>query len=205
MKNKTKLPCLRTDNLVVNVLPNELLIYDLEAGKAYCLNETASLIMDECNGTNSMDEALVSLNRKLKTKLDEEMVWMVIEQFKKFNIIKGDYEVPVQTTKVTRRKILQSAAMLGITLPIVSALVVPTSIQAQSCAQNQSPCTGPNGGQGNCCNPLVCVNIEGLGGAMCQGCLPVGFICGVGLAPCCGNATCIANMQGIFICEQIVG
>ncbi|NJM52004.1 MAG: PqqD family protein [Blastocatellia bacterium] len=82
MKNKIKLPSMRTANLVVKELSNEILIYDLEKNKAFCLNETARLIMDECDGVKSIDEAAESLNRKLKAGISEEMIWMVIEQLK---------------------------------------------------------------------------------------------------------------------------
>ncbi len=185
MKNETKLPFLRTENLVVKELPNELLIYDLEKNKAFCLNETARLIMDECDGKTSIGDAVASLNRKLKSNLSEEMIWMVVEQFKKSNFLKGDYEIPIETTKVTRRKILQSAATLGIALPIVTSLVAPTAAHAQSgCPGNGQPCQ-INGG-GECCENLICINTEsGPTGFTCVGCTPLGQPCTVGGTPCC--------------------
>src|SRR5215217_6945311 len=144
MKNQTKLPFLRTENLVVNELPDELLIYDLEKNKAFCLNETARLIMNECNGETSIDEAVINLNRKLKSKVPEEVIWMVVEQLKKSDLLKNDYQIPVQiTNKVTRRKILRSAALLGLALPVISSLVAPTAVNAQSgtCVMISGTCT----------------------------------------------------------------
>jgi hypothetical protein len=201
MKNKTKLPFLRTENLVVKELPSELLIYDLETNKAFCLNETARLVMDECNGTNSIDEAVVSLNRKLKSKLSEEMVWMVIEQFQKSNFLKGDYQIPVETTKITRRKILQTAATLGIALPIVTSLVAPTAALAQSgCASTGQTCVNGDFGS-NCCENLLCVNTEtGPTGFTCVGCVPLG-------QPCTpqGTACCQGQNYPVFCQVEVVG
>jgi Coenzyme PQQ synthesis protein D (PqqD) len=195
MKNKTKLPFLRTENLVVKELPNELLIYDLEKNKAFCLNETARLIMDECDGKTSIDEATESLSRKLKSKVTEDMVWMVVEQFEKSNFLKGNYEIPVQTSRVSRRKILQTAAALGIALPIVTSLVAPTAIHAQS------GCIGQNGeciidrDVSGCCENLECVEIPDVG-AQCIGCVPLGQTCqSEGGASCC-EGFCINTESG---------
>jgi len=204
MKNKTKLPFLRTNQLVVNELPNELLIYDLEKNKAFCLNETARLIMDECNGIKPIDEAVESLNRKLKSKLSEEMVWMVIEQFQKSNFLQGDYQIPIQTSKISRRKILQAAAALGIALPIVTSLVAPTAIHAQSA------CIGIGGDCiidqdiSRCCQNLICTEVPNTQtGAICVGlgCTPIGQTCTVGVTECCEGAACNQFDEGVFRCN----
>jgi hypothetical protein len=165
--NKPKLPSLRTENLIVKDLSSgELLIYDLETDKAFCLNEPARLIMDECNGSNSVDQALDSLNQKLKSKLNEEIVWLVIAEFKKSNFLPNDYEVPVQTAKISRRQVLQSAAALGIVLPLITSLVVPVAAQTASCIQPGQPCS--QGGM-PCCTGN-CVNTEsGPTGFQCVG------------------------------------
>ena len=186
MKNKTKLPRLRTQNLVVKELPNELLIYDLERNKAFCLNQTARLIMDECDGITAIDEAVNSLNHKLKSKMSEDMIWMVLEQLKDANFIEKNYEIPIQTTRVTRRKILQSAATLGIALPIITSLIAPTAAHAQSgCTQSGGSCINNNAGS-NCCQNLVCSATDlGPTGFQCLGCIPLGQTCSNEGTICC--------------------
>ena len=195
MKNKIKLPSMRTANLVVKELSNEILIYDLEKNKAFCLNETARLIMDECDGVKSIDEAAESLNRKLKAGISEEMIWMVIEQLKNANFIKQEYEIPVQTTRVTRRKILQSAATLGIALPIITSLVAPTAAHAQSnCLGGEQSCINEN--DTSCCQGFICVNVEsGPTGFLCLGCVPLGNPCSGEGARCC-QGFCINTESG---------
>ena len=201
---KNKLPLLRTENLVVKELPNEILIYDLENNKAYCLNETARLIMNECNGVNSVDDSIISLNRKLNTKLDEEMIWMVINQFQEFNLIEKGYEIPVQTTKVSRRRILQTAAALGIALPIVTSLVAPIAAHAQSgCIKQGQPCAGLQ--DTACCQGAQCVNTEAPPtGFQCIGCIPLGQACTIGGVVCCGGASCASGQTGL-VCQFIIG
>lgn len=193
-KMKNKLPLLRAENLVVKELPNEVLIYDLENNKAYCLNETARAVMHECNGSITIDEAVTSLNTRLKTPVNEEMVWLAIDQLKKAGLFNGEFEVPIQTSRVSRRKMLQSAAALGLALPMVTSLVAPSAIHAQSnCIQIEGgQCTiNPN----NCCTPAVCIDI-GQGFTACVGCIPLGLPCTIGGAACCGQAFCFNTESG---------
>ena len=206
MKNQTKLPFLRTENLVVNELPDELLIYDLEKNKAFCLNETARLIMNECNGETSIDEAVINLNRKLKSKVPEEVIWMVVEQLKKSDLLKNDYQLPVHTTKVTRRKILQSAALLGLALPVISSLVAPTAVNAQSrtCMMVGEACTFQPPFD-NCCLGGTCIN-DIVEGNICVGCSLGGF-CSTSITGngpfCCPGQTCFPFSGTDGLCVPI--
>jgi hypothetical protein len=203
MGNNIIMPFFRTENLVVKELPGELLIYDLENNKAYCLNETARMIMDECDGSKSVDEARKSLNHKLKSALNEDMIWLTIEQFKKFNFIRDDFSVPIQTTRISRRKILQASAALGISLPIITSLIAPLPVHAQSgCIGNNQPCL--NEEDTSCCPGATCVNVEaGPTGYACIGiCIPLGNPCTVGGTACCGPAFC-APVEGVPICVPV--
>lgn len=202
---KNKLPLLRTENLVVKELPNEILIYDLENNKAYCLNETARAVMQKCNGSVTVGEVVTSLNATLKTPVNEEMVWLAVDQLKKAGLFKGDFEVPIQTSRVSRRKMLQAAAALGLALPMVTSLVAPSAIHAQS------RCIPIEGGQCNlqvndCCPPAVCIDI-GQGFTACVGCIPLGSPCTIGATTCCGNATCFPTETGptFFQCIPPIG
>ncbi len=206
MKNKIKLPFLRTENLVVKELPNEVLIYDLENNKAFCLNETARFIMDECNGTSSIDEALESLNRKMKSKIDEDMIWMVIDQFKKSNFLQRDYVIPVQTSRLSRRKILQTAAALGIALPIVTSLIAPISAHAQSnCVGDQGVCSDQ--GDPVCCPGTDCLPTDfGQTGFQCLGCIKGGQPCQFeGGARCCPPFICGFAPNEAIACIPNIG
>ena len=41
-------PKSRTDNLVVQEMNDEVLVYDLDSNKAVCLNETAAIVWKSC-------------------------------------------------------------------------------------------------------------------------------------------------------------
>ena len=55
MKNASRLPHARTDNLVIRELDDETLVYDMERDEAHCLNQTAALVWKQCDGKNHRD------------------------------------------------------------------------------------------------------------------------------------------------------
>ncbi len=48
-----KYPLGRRDNLVVQEIDGEIMIYDLTDNKVFCLNETSALIWQLCDGNKS--------------------------------------------------------------------------------------------------------------------------------------------------------
>ena len=46
-------PLARKEGLVIQELPVEVLVYDLDRDKAHCLNETAAMVWRKCNGCSS--------------------------------------------------------------------------------------------------------------------------------------------------------
>jgi hypothetical protein len=52
----SQFPTARTSGLVVQDVPNEVLVYDLESNKAHCLNQTAAMVWRACDGKTSVPE-----------------------------------------------------------------------------------------------------------------------------------------------------
>lgn len=191
-KNNKKLPQLRTQNLVITELEEESLIYDLDVNKAFCLNETARLVMNQCDGTKSVDQALGIINRQLKTKMSADMVWLVVSQLKDANFIEKDYEIPIQTNRVSRRKILNAAASLGVALPIITSLIVPTALHAQSSCLTQNQMCGS--GLGVCCPNLNCISVGPSNFQCIPACITEGNLCSGLLTFCCPGLICSGGL-----------
>ena len=47
----------RQNGLVVQEMPGEVLVYDLDSNKAHCLNESAATVWRSCDGNNSVADA----------------------------------------------------------------------------------------------------------------------------------------------------
>ena len=48
--NNSQVPVARKQGLVVQEMPDEVLIYDLDTNKAHCLNQTAAFVWKSCDG-----------------------------------------------------------------------------------------------------------------------------------------------------------
>jgi hypothetical protein len=182
MNKSPVLPKLRKANLVVRELSGETLIYNLETHRTFCLNETALLILDQCDGTTTIDQAVAALRGEANSQLTAELIWTTIQECRE--LLDDIVETPMG--HISRRRLLQTATALGIALPIVSSLVAPTAAYAQSCAGDQQPC---NINSPNCCSGAVCVETDGRL-AVCVGCTPLGAPCTFGQTICCQGFCC---------------
>lgn len=128
-------PKARIDNLVVQEFSNESLIYDLKTNKAYCLNETSALIWQFCDGNNSVDEIANMMSRKLKTKVSEDFVWLAIEELKKDKLLEKNDRLDNHFNGLSRREIVKKVGLTSMAaLPLISSVMAPSAVMAQSCS-----------------------------------------------------------------------
>ena len=52
--NNPNNPIARQNGLVVQEMPDEVLVYDLDTNKAHCLNGSAALVWKSCDGNNTV-------------------------------------------------------------------------------------------------------------------------------------------------------
>ena len=144
MKSPSK-PLGRHTSLVVHELQGEILIYDLQSDRAYCLNETAALVWQACDGHTSVVEMAGILTRKLKSPVNEDFVWLALEQLRKENLIENAPKVSTPFAGLTRREIIRKVGLSSlVALPLVSSLVAPTAASAQSGICAVGACRCPN-------------------------------------------------------------
>ena len=158
-------PVSRKTDIVVQELENEVLIYDLNANKAFCLNESSAIIWQECDGTKTIAEISQAVGRKLNSNISEEFIWLALEQFRKDNLISNDFAGTFESVFAgqTRREVIRKVALASVVaLPVVASLTAPTSVYAQSCIPFSSSCSPTSVCcPGSICNSSVC-------GCMCS-------------------------------------
>ena len=81
-------PLARQSNLVIQELPDELLIYDLKINRAICLNSVSALVWQLCDGRNSVQEISRKISEKLGDLLNEDVVHLAIYQLNKNSLLK---------------------------------------------------------------------------------------------------------------------
>ncbi|MBX7174829.1 MAG: hypothetical protein K1X72_27885 [Pyrinomonadaceae bacterium] len=163
------LPQSKTKNIVVLNLENEMLVYDLEINKAFCLNETSSIVYQNCDGKTSFAEL------RKRYKFTDDLIFFTLDELKKERLIETNYASPFE--KMSRREIVKEIGLSTIiALPIISSVIAPSSINAASGACVTTGCTADNYTQANCCGSTNrCFgNNLGPGFGNCGSCYPPG-------------------------------
>jgi hypothetical protein len=167
MQNIQK-PVARNEGLVVQEMPEEVLVYDLNTNKAHCLNKSAAAVWKNCDGTNSISDIAAILKNEFKTPVTEDFVWLAIDQLSKDELLEQKLTAPANG--LTRREAMRRVALASlVALPVVASLTAPSAAQAASVCQNQGAvctCTSvPSGGTctsfNGCTGACACINVAG--------------------------------------------
>jgi len=153
MKNDIT-PKSRKDNLVVQELDGEVLIYDLNKNKAVCLNQTSALVWQACDGSRTIADISDAVGKQLNSQVNEDIIWLALDQLSKENLVEKQAETKDKFKGLSRREVIKKVGLgTMIALPIVTSLVAPLAVHANSAciAGGSCTCQGPNGGAGNVC------------------------------------------------------
>ena len=148
-------PKARRDGLVVRELPDELLIYDTETHEAHCLNETAAFVWKQCDGTTSVSEIASRLSEETKTEVDDELVWVALEDLWKQQLLAGE-PAAADEAMMSRSQALRRTGLVAavVAVPAVISMVAPTAAHAATCIPSGQVCTSGE----LCCPNTACPN-----------------------------------------------
>lgn len=141
MAEKIK-PLSRKDDLVIQELNGEVLIYDLRANKAFCLNETSARVWQACDGRNSVSD----ISRQIGS---DDLVWLALNDLKKEKLVEHELPTPAKFEGMTRRQVVKNIGLSSLlALPIIAGMTAPAAAQTasvcgQACVAN-SECTNVN-------------------------------------------------------------
>jgi hypothetical protein len=144
---------MRKQGLIIDELPDEVLIYDLERDKAHCLNRTAALIWRCCDGQTAVPEIARRLKVELDAPFNEELVWLALEQLEKQHLLDNAVAIPAEFSRLSRRRMIRNLGLAAaVAVPLVTSIVAPSAVQAATCQQSGNPCVPSK----LCCSPLGC-------------------------------------------------
>lgn len=135
---------------------DETLVY--YRGKAHCLNAQASLVFHHCDGKTAVETVMEQLS--FDGPAAREYVELTLKMLAKEGLLQEEV-----TSSVSRRSFLKNWGAVACTLPLITSVLAPQPVAAQSCIPE-----------------LTC--IEGLGGPVtsCMACDRQ--ITGAGCADC---------------------
>ena len=134
-------PRARTNRLVTRDLGDELVVYDLESHKAYCLNQVATQVFRHCDGETTIPDMARRIGGALGLPVDEHAVRLGLVRLEKAHLLDGPVGLPLHSSRREMLRTLGRAA--AVVVPLVTAITVPTSAQAAAtnCIPKDGLCT----------------------------------------------------------------
>ncbi len=154
------MPRARQDELVVEELPDEILVYDLKRHKSLCLNPTAALVWRRCDGRTSVAEVAALLEEQWAAPTDEAVVWMALDRLGRAHLLSKPVTLPADESQYSRREVLRKlrrVAGISLLLPVIESIVAPlaaaqaSGVEGCSAINDCTPCGAPNYTR-RCCN-----------------------------------------------------
>lgn len=149
-------PKARSEDLVILTRPDETLVYDMIAGQAHCLNETAAFVWNQCNGEASIGEIAKLAEKRFSGLVDEEFVGFALAQLNDRKLLSstGLSGQPRLSRRETIRRIgLASAVAVPMILSIVASANALGSLSCRGCTSPGDCFSRP--GCNNTCSPLA--------------------------------------------------
>jgi hypothetical protein len=146
-------PRARTNRLVTRDLGDELLVYDLDRHRAYCFNQIAMQVFRHCDGKTTIPEMARRIGDAVSMPVSEDVVRLGLARLEKAHLLDS---AVAQGFRISRREILSTLGRAAVVvMPLVTAIAVPTSAQAQAtgvCPTLGQPCHST----ADCGNPSMC-------------------------------------------------
>ncbi len=150
----SKNPVAKKEKIVIQELPDELLVYDLSTDKAFCLNKTSAFVWKSCDGTKDVTAITQLMEKEFKSPIDEDLVWLALDQLGKDRLL--DVKPENKFSGYSRREVIRRVGLASvIALPIIASLAAPVAAQVATCsgASDGTPCQNNNR---ICCGGVCC-------------------------------------------------
>lgn len=132
--NTTAQPRKVSQDLSIQHVGEETLIYDEARHLAYCLNRVSSAVWNRCDGAHSVAQMVAELGAEFGQPVNEEVVELALDQMEKDHLIEPRSAEPVSAELLdlaSRRQLLVKlgvgAAMM---LPFIAIIAAPKAAQA---------------------------------------------------------------------------
>ncbi|MDX6501024.1 MAG: hypothetical protein QOG23_4284 [Blastocatellia bacterium] len=154
-----RLPRMRQEGLIIDELPDEVLVYDLDRHKAHCLNQTAALVWRHCDGRTAPRVIAERLQSELDQPFSEDLVWLALRQLNKIYLLEESIGLPTQLAGMSRREMVRSMGIAAaVSVPLITSIISPTAVQASTCFPGGHACT----------TGVQCCSLQCLGNNTCH-------------------------------------
>jgi hypothetical protein len=166
------LPQARSEQLTVQQLADETLVFDHRCGKAHCLNQTSHFIWKHCDGRTSRAELAARVRRDLGLEHPEIIVELALEQLAQRDLLQSAVVRPSPQHRRSRRDLLKKLAAAAVLLPAIMTIAAPKAhaIGSLACRSNAdcSSLTGAGGCVTGACQSGRCTLVSATQGTPCS-------------------------------------
>lgn len=125
-------PVARKDGLVIQEMPDEVLVYDLNTNKAHCLNQTAAFVWKYCDGKNTIEDIGSLMEKELGMPVNADMVWLAVDLLNKESLLEEGLKPKFEG--LSRREVIKKVGLAAaVALPVVAMLSFPQVALGVSC------------------------------------------------------------------------
>jgi len=144
------IPAARREGLIIQRLADEVLVYDEECHKAHCLNKTAALVWDHCDGRLTAADIAAMLSIELGTHIERDIILLAVNQLSaKHLLAQASTNFSVELPDASRRRMIRQTGLAAIVaLPLITSLVAPHATQAATCKPSGAVCSS----SAECCS-----------------------------------------------------
>lgn len=136
-----KTPCARRNDILLEKLVAETMVYDKTNHRAHVLNQTVALVWESADGRNSIDDIAQILHRELGLPADRSVVLLALQELGESGLLQEPVQAEVGPERLTRRQVAQRLGLAGASLalvPLVTSVLAPTpAMAASSVSQTQ--------------------------------------------------------------------
>jgi hypothetical protein len=123
------------NNIFLERLADETILYDKANHKAHSLNQTVALVWESADGQRSVDEIATILHRSLGVPEDRTIVLLALEELQTAGLLEMWEEIMDAPQQASRRQVARRLAVAGISaalVPFVATVLAPTPAMASS-------------------------------------------------------------------------
>jgi hypothetical protein len=109
-----------------------LCLYNWQRLEVHNLNPTAAKVWQLCDGQTSPQQMAHQLKGDLTLTQAEELVWLTLKRLEQAHLLADKVVKPAGRKVYTRREMLKGLGVTAALLPVISTIVAPGPIEAQS-------------------------------------------------------------------------
>lgn len=128
------LPRARGENLVLQDVGDEVVIYDLERHQAHRLNRTSAIVWRHCDGLTTVADLTVLLQSELNVPIDEHVIWLALDQLGDADLLHDDQARGPDERSLSRRQVIAAGLVgaMSLLLPGCDSITAPADLKARA-------------------------------------------------------------------------